>query len=550
MTRRTAGFWSWSLGAGQGFRRGSGFSGLRRQPNWRKDKAMQYQTITLDNLSVSTLNVRKKGGKDFADLVPSIRSIGLLQPLVVRANGEGFEVVAGQRRFRALCALAEEGMTDPVPCIIMEDGDDARAIEASLAENFTRLPMDEIDQYKAFAALAETGATPDEIAARFGVSEKLVAQRLAIANLINPILSAYQREEIRGDTLRVLTMATHRQQKAWWRLFKSEDDYAPEGRALREWLFGGSQIPVENALFAEADYKGNIASDLFAEERYFADSALFWELQNKAIAGKRNTYLANGWAEVVILDMGAYWPNYEFSKVAKSKGGKVYVSCTRDGEVTFHEGYLPTKQARRGKQAEGEDEASHPAERSELTKAMQNYLGLHRHAAVRTELLTHPGIALRLAVAHMIGGSYLWQVRAETQRADRTDIAELLAASKAQTAFGAERCAVAGMLGIEPDEDDMSITASRNGMGEWQDTLRRWWTPDACFFDLMRDKQAITAMVREVAGDQAADAHITDPAKKQKAIIAACLNGDSTARVESWMPRYMAFPQGNYKEAA
>lgn len=44
--------------------------------------------------------------------------------------------------------------------------------------------------------------------------------------------------------------------------------------------------------------------------------------------------------------------------------------------------------------------------------------------------------------------------------------------------------------------------------------FRQWWTPDDCFLDLMRDKQAIPAMVREIAGDQAADAHITEPAKK------------------------------------
>lgn len=217
---------------------------------------MKLDTLTLDTLSVSPLNVRKKGGKDFADLVPSIRSLGLLQPLVVRPNGEGFEVVAGQRRYRALVALAEEGMTDPVPCIVMDEGDDAKAIEASLAENFSRLPMDEIDQYKAFAALADKGATPAEIAERFGITERMVRQRMAIANIINPILAAYQREEIRPETLRTLTMATPRQQKAWWKLYKSEDEYAPEGRALRDWLFGGAQIPVANALFEVEVYTG------------------------------------------------------------------------------------------------------------------------------------------------------------------------------------------------------------------------------------------------------------------------------------------------------
>lgn len=106
---------------------------------------MKLDHIPLEQLKLSTINVRKKGGKEIADLLPSIRSLGILQPLLVRPNCEGFEIVAGQRRFHALTALAADGIAEPVPCAIMEDGDDAKAIEASLAENIARLPMDEID---------------------------------------------------------------------------------------------------------------------------------------------------------------------------------------------------------------------------------------------------------------------------------------------------------------------------------------------------------------------------------------------------------------------
>ena len=63
---------------------------------------MKLQHIKIENLKTTTVNVRKKGGKDIADLLPSIRSLGLLQPLLVRPNCEGFEIVAGQRRYHAL----------------------------------------------------------------------------------------------------------------------------------------------------------------------------------------------------------------------------------------------------------------------------------------------------------------------------------------------------------------------------------------------------------------------------------------------------------------
>ena len=271
------------------------------------------------------------------------------------------------------------------------------------AENIARLPMDEIDQYRAFSALVKEGSTVEDIASQFGITQRLVQQRLAIANLISPILTLYRNEDIQGETVRILTMATKRQQKAWLVLFKSEDDYAPQGHALKSWLFGGADIRITNALFDVNDYQGSIVSDLFGDERYFSDSEAFWQLQNIAIAEAKERYEANGWNDVIVLDVGEHWPSWEHTKTAKKDGGKVFLQIACDGEVAFHEGYLTIKQAKQlEKAANGEavgETVEEKAQRPELTKAMQNYLNLHRHSAVRTELLNHGDIALRLAVA-------------------------------------------------------------------------------------------------------------------------------------------------------
>ena len=555
---------------------------------------MKLDHIPLDQLKTSKLNVRKKGGKEVADLVASIGAVGLLQPLLVRKNGEGFDIIAGQRRYNALVRLADEGNAEPVPCIIMEDGDDARAIESSLAENISRLPMEEIDQYKAFAALLEQGLPVADIASRFGVTERLVEQRLAIANIITPILNAYRRDEVRRDTLRTLTMATPRQQKAWWELFKSEDEHAPTGQRLKEWLFGGTEIPEDNALFDLKNYDGAIVADLFGEDRYFADTEKFWALQNAAIAARRQAYLDAGWSDVVVLDVGEHFASWNFVKTAKKKGGKVFIITARDGDVSFEEGYLSQKDAKlRNKPAE-EDELSEAEPemppRSELTKSMRNYLGLHRHAAVRTELLYHPKLAMRLVVAHIVAGSSLWSVTMEEQKADSDAIAESLSQANAQSGFDAERGRILALLGFDGEDVPASLTKPRHGVSacpdigelfytltilddeqvlrvltfamaetlaahtEVIDTLgkfldidmRAWWTPDQTFLDLMRDKGAINAMLREVAGDATADAHITSTAKVQKKIIADCLSGDGRKKLDGWLPRYMAFPAGNY----
>lgn len=549
---------------------------------------MKLTHLSLDQLKTATVNVRKHGAKDIADLVPSIRSLGLIQPLLVRPNCEGFEIVAGQRRFNALTKLAGEQEVEPVPCIIMEDGDDARAIEASLAENITRLPMDEIDQYKAFAALVKQGRRVQDIALQFGVTERLVTQRLAIANLIDPILNAYRREDIGADTVRNLTMASRKQQKAWWALFKDDDAHAPQGYLLKEWLFGGKDISVENALFDEADYPGSIISDLFGESRYFDDAETFWSLQAEAIAKRKDAYLADGWQEVIILDIGEHWSKWQHAETDKTDGGRVYVHIRHDGEVTFQEGYITDKEADKRKSTKERVET--PAtDRPELSKVMQNYLALHRHAAVRFELLSDQGLALRVATAQIIAGSQLWDIQADPQKANTEVIARSLADNAAQAAFDTERQAIRELLGLGKGNHETFVCRKEDygrkhdladifgrltglddeavmriftfviaetlpcasglieALGEKLETdMAGHWTPDETFFDLLRDKEAINAIVIEVAGKATADAYIASTAKVQKSIIRQHLDGTRKPHKSDWQPRYMAFPINGY----
>ncbi|MEM6914152.1 MAG: ParB/RepB/Spo0J family partition protein, partial [Pseudomonadota bacterium] len=270
---------------------------------------MKLDFIDITNLKTSPVNVRKHGTVNGDDLIPSIRAMGVIQPLLVRPNCDGFEVVAGQRRLAACQALAREGELDPIPCAIMEDGDDAKAIEASLAENIQRLPMDEIDQYEAFRVLSKAGQSVEDIADHFGVTPRLVKQRLAIANLYTPILNAYRKQEIEAKEVRLLTMASTKQQKAWFKLFK--DDEHPRAWQLKAWLFGGEAISTDAALFDLATYKGVIVSDLFEDERTFADPALFWGHQSRALAEIKLACEDDGWSEVIVLDVGQSWSKWE-----------------------------------------------------------------------------------------------------------------------------------------------------------------------------------------------------------------------------------------------
>ncbi|MDA5556036.1 ParB/RepB/Spo0J family partition protein [Shimia sp. MMG029] len=544
---------------------------------------MTLQHINIEDLTVSPLNVRKYGARDCADLVTSIRSLGVLQPLLVRPSGDSFEVVAGQRRLNACRILAEEGDIDLIPCLVMAEGDDATAIEASLAENIERLPMSEVDQYKAFAKLVKEGRTVEDIAVTFGITERMVSQRLALGRLHAPILTAYRKGDLHARDVRNLTMATPKQQKAWWALVKDEDSYVPTGQRLKDWLFGGEHIPVSHALFDVEQSGLAIVTDLFGDEAYFADSEAFWPLQNAAIAECVEAYRAGGWGDVIVMDVGAFFATWDYRSTPKSKGGKVFITCTTQGEVAFHEGYLTSAEAKRLEKAEA---GAPPVEKPELTKAMQNYLSLHRHAAVRHDLLDAPNMTLRLIAAHMIAGSSLWAVKADPQKAAKPEIAESLETNTAQQAFETERQAIKTLL----DMDDVALLDKPDGyyprpslvevfgkLAELADgevlrvlaflmadslavgcelvevlaqtlntDITAAWTMDDTFFDLLRDKQAINSMVAEIAGENAAKEHITASAKVQKSIIKACLDGTRTVKVKNWRPRYMATPQQGY----
>jgi ParB family chromosome partitioning protein len=261
------------------------------------DPSLVTQLVPLTRLVVSKLNVRKHGTKDVATLAVSIAAQGLLQPLMVRPFDDKFEVICGGWRTLALRKLHAEGHPDTewVPCIIT-GLDDAAAIAASLAENFERLPMDELDQYDAFAALAKQGRSEADIASHFGVTTQIVKRRLALSRLIPDVKAFYRKGEIEANELQLLTLAPKERQKAF---VKAGDDRPPHWE-LKEWLPGGEALATKAALFPLEQYDGPLVSDLFGEQRYFGDADAFWRLQNAAIAAWKSELETDGWSVEVV----------------------------------------------------------------------------------------------------------------------------------------------------------------------------------------------------------------------------------------------------------
>src|SRR3546814_4184215 len=111
--------------------------------------------------------------------------------------------------------------------------------------------------------------------------------------------------------------------------------------------------------------------DLFGEDSYFADGELFWQMQNAAVAAKRDALLEVGWREVVVLERGRRFHEWEHEKTAKRKGGKVFVTVSPRGEIEFHEGWPTRQEARRAQRGgDAEPDARSEAHTSEIQSLM------------------------------------------------------------------------------------------------------------------------------------------------------------------------------------
>jgi ParB family chromosome partitioning protein len=151
------------------------------------------RSIDLDRIRPNPKQPRKDiSQQGLEELAESIRRDGLLQPVVVRPSGDGFELIAGERRWRA----AQAAGLLKVPALVREV-DDERMLEYALIENIQREELDAIEEATAYQALMEDlGVTQDEVAQRVGKSRATIANGLRLL-----VLPPKVREMIRAGTI-------------------------------------------------------------------------------------------------------------------------------------------------------------------------------------------------------------------------------------------------------------------------------------------------------------------------------------------------------------
>ena len=249
--------------------------------------------IPLGDLKLSPDNVRKTppSPEIMAQFAASILATGLIHPLLVKPaprNGAKFHVVAGGRRLAAYKQLAKARKVPkdhPIRCARIPE--DADAAEISLIENSIREAMHPADQVVAFAGLAASGVPVATIAARFGVSERTVEQRLRLGNVAPELIDAYRAEAIDLKTLMAFAVTTdHARQRAVWEQL-SNQGYRPGAWQVKA-LLTEKRVPAGAAIARFVPIEayeaagGTVLRDLFADEHetgvWLEDAPLLTEL--------------------------------------------------------------------------------------------------------------------------------------------------------------------------------------------------------------------------------------------------------------------------------
>lgn len=261
---------------------------------------LKLELIPMAAITPSPTNPRKTFA-GIEDLAASIEQQGLLQPIVVRplkADGK-FEVVAGERRFRALKHL---GRTFAQCRVLVADDGKARAMQ--IIENLQREDIGPVEEAEAFKALHDTDPTtwtPQSIAKAVGKTDRFVQQRIAIAGGLLPALKTKLAQgELSIEVARTLAPLPESLQKSLqdhWAVQRNEIDRVRQ--AITD-----TAIPLGRAKFDPKLYTGD---KIEAGRKTFAlDTAQFKQLQ-AVEARKVVEKLKADWPDARLVDSTKGW---------------------------------------------------------------------------------------------------------------------------------------------------------------------------------------------------------------------------------------------------
>lgn len=184
-------------------RLGKGLEALIPVPEFDVSTEGGQPLVPVDLIDPNPLQPRQDfGDEEMADLINSVKSKGILQPITVRESGDGrYQLVAGERRLRAAKSVGLES----IPVYILSVDSDVEMMEYALIENIQREDLNPVEQAEAFALLlSKYGLTQQDIADQVGKSRPAVANTLRLLRLPTEIKESLKKEELTMGHARAL----------------------------------------------------------------------------------------------------------------------------------------------------------------------------------------------------------------------------------------------------------------------------------------------------------------------------------------------------------
>jgi ParB family chromosome partitioning protein len=154
------------------------------------------QIVPIEDITPNPQQPRQAMG-DLSELIASVREKGILEPILVRPVGSRYQIIAGERRYRA---AVEAGLAE-IPCIV-RDSSDAETMEIALIENLQRQDLSAFEEADGLKTLAEAyGYTHEKMAERLGKSRTSITETLTLAGMPEEVRARCRRADIHAKSL-------------------------------------------------------------------------------------------------------------------------------------------------------------------------------------------------------------------------------------------------------------------------------------------------------------------------------------------------------------
>jgi ParB family chromosome partitioning protein len=242
-----------------------------------------FQFVAIDTIHESTTNPRRTFDETkLYELAESIKHNGLIQPITVRPNNEGFEIVAGARRYRA-AQLAE---LFSVPARIVEI-DDAQALEWQLVENSQRVDVHPYEEAQGFKRLLDIpGYDVSALVEKSGKSASHVYARLSLLQLIPTVAEAFTQERISASHASLIARLPQESQaeafeQCWRKDWQDKEPHLLPAKHLAAWIQANLYLSLADAPFDREDPTLNPAAGacVTCPRRSGHNTSLFCDVQ-------------------------------------------------------------------------------------------------------------------------------------------------------------------------------------------------------------------------------------------------------------------------------